>query len=706
MGSLQYIAPAILIAGLFTDRVCAQPIELTRSRGFNHSESNVSPPQTLYSECEVWGANVIRMHIWDSAIPSPFMTNWPTFLNELDKRVGFAQASGIKVIINLKFTSFDNLKDMDNHPFWLRSDLVPNFTKIWKDIAERLKKYGPTVYAYDIFNEPLDWSVLPVSPPQWRHLAVKVVQAIREVDKDVWIMYEPGPGGVNWAFSDLTPLSDRKVIYSPHFYQPQNFTHQGVLTNPKGVSYPGNGWDKAQIVKELSVVREFQQLYDVPIMIGEFSVSSEAPLADAQRWFDDVIPLLEEYKWSWLYHGWRDAIWWDMEKGDSSLVRRVQGTMQRNKTPTLDTYNTRLEAPNRYEAEYAVGLGAGVKANESYEFTGGGYVSLTGAGSFCKWDNVLAAETGNHELSFTFAAASGAARPVDVFVNGVSAGSLDFPVTGSASIWRIVRKKVKLNAGKNVVQVTSSSAATLDLDNLIVTKVSSAPFLEHDFRAGQGALVGWTAAGSTMTGEAWGARVLATGSDAKIYRALTLKKGSYLITVQTLSATLVKIQDATFKTTYYERKIQSVDAARHVSEPLNITEDGDKRVVIQVNNGAGKESMAFMIRVDSAAVALPVTIQMEAPIRFAKASKGPIYAQNGMDVELYTELSKAARAHAVIYRSTGARVAEMEQDSEGKMRWNQRDTGGRLASRGMYWYRIIGNGGEKSNTPGNWIVIR
>lgn len=335
-------AHATLFTGMMFLTAQSQPLQLERVRGFNRSETSTSHPLAMYADAKDFGANVVRLHIWNSAIPKPFWTHWPGFLDELDNRVARCRTAGLKVIINVNFSPFDDSQDVTAHAFWTRPDLASAYARVWTDIAGRLGKFGPVIYAYDLFNEPVDYSVAAAYPTQWRPLAVKLVEAIRKVDKNVWIIYESGPGSRVGGFKDLVPLPDRKIIYGGHWYQAQLFTHQGVSGNPVGVPYPAAGWNRAAMVAELKVVRDFQLRYDVPIFMGEFSVSDKAPLADAQRWYDDVLSLFEEYKWSWAYHEWRGYPGWDLEKMDPSLIQRVQGNMRRNGAGTVDTYNPRI----------------------------------------------------------------------------------------------------------------------------------------------------------------------------------------------------------------------------------------------------------------------------------------------------------------------------------------------------------------------------
>ena len=75
-----------------------------------------------------------------------------------------------------------------------------------------------------------------------------------------------------------------------------------------------SGWYNhllGQLRKSLEPVREFQQRYQVPILVGEFGVARWAPGSD--QYLTDCIDLFEEYGWDWCYHAYREWSGWSAE---------------------------------------------------------------------------------------------------------------------------------------------------------------------------------------------------------------------------------------------------------------------------------------------------------------------------------------------------------------------------------------------------------
>ena len=138
--------------------------------------------------------------------------------------------------------------------------------------------YNDLIYGYDIYNEPAAWvKGTNHVPHRWREMAPEIIRAIRAIDRDVWIIYQPGPWNGPDNYRDLKPLADQRVMYSLHFYLPGGFTHQGVNKASReeafasiGVEYPGtvNGkvWARTTLERELQLVDEFQRRYNLPIL--------------------------------------------------------------------------------------------------------------------------------------------------------------------------------------------------------------------------------------------------------------------------------------------------------------------------------------------------------------------------------------------------------------------------------------------------------
>lgn len=307
-------------------------------RGFTFRERM---SQQDYHDARAWGANVVRLHLAPSRFAQragkEFFEALPAYLDQLEQQVQYAKTAELKVVLDLHFPPFTDAKNIDYPEFWERDDLEEPFCRVWREIAKRFLPYRDVIWGYDLLNEPLDRTQLPGVAKQWRPIAEKIIAAIREIDRETWIIFEPGPGSLFNGFRGLEPFADPRIIYSAHFYYPQEFTHQGV-ENIEGtdlakameeinLEYPSTEgrytWNKERFERILRSADEFEARWKVPIYVGEFSVIRWAPKESALRWLKDVIDLFEEREWSWSYHAFREFQGWSLEHDENYWQRSM-----------------------------------------------------------------------------------------------------------------------------------------------------------------------------------------------------------------------------------------------------------------------------------------------------------------------------------------------------------------------------------------------
>jgi len=116
---------------------------------------------------------------------------------------------------------------------------VERFVMLWRSLATHYASRDPDKVFFEIMNEP------EVNDPyRWAGIQAAAADAIREAAPKNTIIAT----GPNWSdIADLLtqhPLPDGNVIYTFHFYEPNQFTHQGAnWSNPyliytHGIPYP------------------------------------------------------------------------------------------------------------------------------------------------------------------------------------------------------------------------------------------------------------------------------------------------------------------------------------------------------------------------------------------------------------------------------------------------------------------------------------
>lgn len=96
--------------------------------------------------------------------------------------------------------------------------------RMWLALAGAFKPLDPARTFLEIVNEPHDL----IEPAHWHESQAIIARAIRAAALDHTIIAT----GASWGSIDgllaLDPLDDPNIVYSFHFYEPHNFTHQGA----------------------------------------------------------------------------------------------------------------------------------------------------------------------------------------------------------------------------------------------------------------------------------------------------------------------------------------------------------------------------------------------------------------------------------------------------------------------------------------------
>lgn len=173
------------------------------------------------------------------------------FLGRLDHAVDTMLANGLAVQIDIHPESAFKQQVRTNNAE------VEHFSILWRRLAAHYANRNPALIFYEIMNEP------EVNDPyRWAGIQARLAAAIREVAPKNTIIAT----GPNWSsIADLLtqhPLPDGNVIYTFHFYEPHEFTHQGAgWGNPwwiytHDIPYPPTESSMAPALKEVPDARD------------------------------------------------------------------------------------------------------------------------------------------------------------------------------------------------------------------------------------------------------------------------------------------------------------------------------------------------------------------------------------------------------------------------------------------------------------------
>ena len=306
--------------GKHDDKPFVPPI----GRGFNVEVSNLSAGDVDVMK-EQYGANLVRIAInpYNSAKNWNNMTSasaWKANLDLAEVEMREVVKKGMYAVLDMHNTPSPDRPITAG--FWSNPNNLQVWIDAWKEVILRFAPYRDHIWGYDIINEPtINFST---SPPQYFEWAPQVVAAIRSLDKDTPVIVEATATNYRPYIDETTVpiINDSKLIYSFHFYDPYEYTSQGIsaysanpaITSYSGaVSYPGTlpnnrTLNKAYLQQLLEPVAEFQRTHNnVPIFIGEFGTSRWSP--GRAQYIQDSIELFEQYGWSWTYHAWEADIY-------------------------------------------------------------------------------------------------------------------------------------------------------------------------------------------------------------------------------------------------------------------------------------------------------------------------------------------------------------------------------------------------------------
>ena len=164
---------------------------------------------------------------------------------------------------------------------------------IWEFIARRYKdeKY---IAGYDLLNEAVIKNTKLLN-----EFYKQLIKHIRNVDKNHILFIE----GNNWAtdLECLEKFDDDNYVLSLHSYEPIDFTFNLV----PHLSYPSRmghqQYNKKHLKAHLSQYKRIANRHSVPVLVGEFGVTSRMALFGEDKWLDDMLAIFKEFGFNWTY---------------------------------------------------------------------------------------------------------------------------------------------------------------------------------------------------------------------------------------------------------------------------------------------------------------------------------------------------------------------------------------------------------------------
>jgi endoglycosylceramidase len=196
--------------------------------------------------------------------------------------------------------SWKNFWEYKEHQF-----LQDHYIRMWQKVASRFKD-NPYVIGYDLMNEPWGGDLVRsfVTGDFERYdlaaLYGRLIPAIREVDPEKYIFFEPAPAPVTFgAPSFLGRVRDarasQRLVYAPHMY-PYGL-HEGGNYNAKDRKNLQD-WERER-------KKDQRTHQNAPLLCGEFGVSPSSQGYD--EFLTEINNMFDRNQWHWAY--------WSNDKG-------------------------------------------------------------------------------------------------------------------------------------------------------------------------------------------------------------------------------------------------------------------------------------------------------------------------------------------------------------------------------------------------------
>jgi len=267
-----------------------------------------------YQRIAAAGFDTVRIPVrWsDYTGPAPDFRVHPDFAEVVDSNVKWALTSGLNVVLNIHH--FEEIMDTP-------ATQKERFRALWDQISLRYSKLPGNVW-FEVLNEPNK----NLKGKEMRQLQALALQIIRRDNPDRIVIL----GGEEWSGinSLATNLStdDPNVVYTFHYYDPFDFTHQQATwlgdDMPKGTRGWGSDEDEADLAEAVSKATAFREAVKRPVFLGEFGVHSPVDNSERVEWAGAVKTAMEaaDIPWCLWAYGNTFALYTDENGWDADML--------------------------------------------------------------------------------------------------------------------------------------------------------------------------------------------------------------------------------------------------------------------------------------------------------------------------------------------------------------------------------------------------
>ncbi len=217
------------------------------------------------------------------------------FIDRVDQVTGWALALGLTTIIDIHHDSAFTGGSLAE---------LGRLDALWAQIAAHYAD-APDSLIFELINEPPGYF-----PAGFMDAAnTRLVATIRRTNPTRRIIY--GSDRLNSAATLIrsVPPADANVIATFHYYDPYDFTSQGMNDGEGGTFPLGQSWgtaaDRRTLDDVFRKVADWAETNGQSVFLGEFGVNAKAPLEERVRWLTAVRGAAEARGFAWCNWAFR-----------------------------------------------------------------------------------------------------------------------------------------------------------------------------------------------------------------------------------------------------------------------------------------------------------------------------------------------------------------------------------------------------------------
>lgn len=299
-----------------------------------------------------WGADHIRLSIDGELL---LEENSEENFYYMDQCIQWCEEFGINIILDIHHIEGHEYGQMQKViPLLKEEKLQQRLIEVWKRIADRYATKQKPAIMFELMNEISDAS----QGYLWNRLYKEIIKEIRSIDKNHYILVGSNDQNSVFELNSLELVSDDRIVYNFHFYEPQIFTHQKAHFSEDmtkydcTVHYPDtinnfvdflyenpNYLDKYRwfalekdinkdlLERALAGAKTFCQYSGCNLYCGEFGVINNAALNDINAYAKDIVELFHEYGIGYAYWNYKEMDFGIVDKNNCVLNQKLIATL-------------------------------------------------------------------------------------------------------------------------------------------------------------------------------------------------------------------------------------------------------------------------------------------------------------------------------------------------------------------------------------------